>query len=693
MLVAIIILALYFWAYFADVESIGTSLLVNETAALFAGVAFTASFISYLWAPKKYVFWGSYGAFVLLSATTAILILNTGDTSSPFVALWMVVSVFAGVFGLYGLLPLFIAIITYGLLQLTQSYLTQEMIISLLLTGVLPLIISYIIWHVKSSTSDGNDQAYHELATELSQVASKSEVVINAIADGVIALDGQGIIQLINPAAQQIIGWGKQDALSLDYKSILKLVDKDDKELTPANDPVSEVLATNKEVITNKLTLMTNSGKKRLVSIIVSPIGQLGDGVIIVFRDITSEKEEEREQAEFISTASHEMRTPVASIEGYLGLALNPATAQVDDKARDFINKAHESAQHLGRLFQDLLDVTKADDGRMSNNPKVVDVVSFTHDIVQGLRPKAEQKGLRVLFKPQPDDDEERGGERRINPVFYANVDNDHLREILANLIENAIKYTPKGDVTIDIGGDADHVVISIADSGIGIPKEDQAHLFQKFYRVDNSDTREIGGTGLGLYLCRRLAEAMNGRIWLDSQYKQGSTFYLEIPRIDHEEATRLIESATAEKAQISDVTNETFEAPAQPTLQQPVEPLVQAQTAVQQPQPQLNSVPTPMSASDGAYTNVPVASVVQQLQSINMAQQAPAQTAAPVPIQPQQPQSTPVQAQYYQPSQLSAAPQAPTQPNTPLTSIEQNPSQYLHTRPGGVTIPPRSQN
>src|SRR5690606_4513614 len=99
------------------------------------------------------------------------------------------------------------------------------------------------------------------------------------------------------------------------------------------------------------------------VSLVASPVGGPGSGIIIVFRDITKEKAEEREQAEFISTASHEMRTPVASIEGYLGLALNPATAQVDEKARNYITKAHEAAQHLGRLFQDLLDTARAEDG------------------------------------------------------------------------------------------------------------------------------------------------------------------------------------------------------------------------------------------------------------------------------------------------------------------------------------------
>jgi PAS domain S-box-containing protein len=658
MLVSVIVLLLYFWAFFADVKDLNTSLLVSDSAAIFAGITLVAAFVSYLWTPRKYIFWGSYTAFVVLCITTSILIVNTGGTSSPFLALWMILSVFAGVFGLFGLLPLLVATGVYAAAQYLAASLGQETVVSLLLGSILPLIISYFIWHSKSAPQENGDKAYRELATELSQVAGKSEVVINAIADGVIALDDKGHIQLINPAAQQIIGWGKQDALSLDYKSVLKLVDKNNADLTTANDPVLQTLATNEEVITNDLTLVTNAGKKRMVSVVVSPIGQLGAGAIIVFRDITKEKAEEREKAEFISTASHEMRTPVASIEGYLGLALNPATAQIDEKARGFINKAHESVQHLGTLFQDLLDVTKAEDGRLSNNPKVVDVVAFTHDIVEGMRPQAEKKGLRMLYKPQPDNtDGDKGGERRISPVFYANVDNSHLREIIANLVDNAIKYTPSGDVVIDVNGDSEHITINVADSGIGIPKEDQVHLFQKFYRVDNSDTREIGGTGLGLYLCRRLAEAMSGRIWVESEFKKGSTFYLEIPRIDHEEAMRLIESASTEQTEITDVT------PERPTLPMP------AST------PTVNASPQPAPAAPEPPTSIPPQPATQAT-ATQPTQQQP--YAPAMPVQPQPPAAQP-------------APTTPSpSPNVPLTSIEQHPDQYLQNRPQGVSVPPR---
>jgi PAS domain S-box-containing protein len=670
MLVAAIILALYCWSLLASTNEASATLLVSDTVAIMAGATLAVGLILHLWTPKKYVFWGAWLAFIALVATTATLILSTGSESSPFIALWMVASVFAGIFGVYGLLPPFIALTAMMVMQYTVGSLTSESILTVVLAGGLPLAISYLIWHTESDTDTTSDRAYRDLASELSQVANKSEVVINAIADGVIAVNSQGIIQLINPAAQQIIGWGKQDALALDYKSVLKLVDKNGNELTPATDPIAEALLSNKQKTDNTLSIVTNSAKKVLASINVSPVGQLGSGVIIVFRDITKEKSEEREQAEFISTASHEMRTPVASIEGYLGLALNPATATVDIRARDFINKAHESAQHLGRLFQDLLDVAKADDGRLSNNPKIVDVVAFTHDIIQGLKPRADAKNLVTLFKPLPDDET---SQRRLNPVYYVNVDNDHLREVIGNLIENAIKYTLKGDIVIDITGDNDHVTISIADSGIGIPKEDQGHLFQKFYRVDNSETREIGGTGLGLYLCRRLTETMQGRLWVDSEYKKGSTFFIELPRISHEDAMRMIEAAS-----IQQETREATEIQGYGTYREQVNTPEQSQ-------------PVGSASMQAATMTTP-----RPIPGANLSYQQPVQTlsAAPQPQYQQVQQNNPPQPPVVPPQPY--VPQVPRplssqpQPNTPLSAIENNPGQYVQNRGDGATIPPR---
>jgi anti-sigma regulatory factor (Ser/Thr protein kinase) len=149
---------------------------------------------------------------------------------------------------------------------------------------------------------------------------------------------------------------------------------------------------------------------------------------------------------------------------------------------------------------------------------------------------------LQLVYKPT-----EASGQKQIAPVYFVNQDNDHIREIIDNLIENAIKYTPAGQVVVDIQGTEDKVTVSVKDTGLGIPPEDVSHLFQKFYRVDNIDRQQIGGTGLGLYLSRRLAEAMGGRLWVESVYKTGSTFFLELPRITSEEAARYKEAQAAE--------------------------------------------------------------------------------------------------------------------------------------------------
>lgn len=669
MFVSGIIIVLYFWTFFAGAENMSHGLMISSNSVILAIVTFMLSLISYLWSPQKLVFPTALTVYGVLVVATATLIIGTSGLSSPFIALWVAVATFAAVFGIYGLVPMFVIGSGYLVVAAINGNISQTVIIVTVVAGYLPLVASYIIWHKRNAQDKKKDRAYQDLASELSQVASKSEVVINAIGDGVIATDNQGVIQLINPAAQRIIGWGKQDAINLNYKSVFKLLDKKEQAVVAANDPVQAVLTTNKEVVSSDFMLQTNSTKKLLVSLVVSPVGKMGSGAIIVFRDVTKEKAEEREQAEFISTASHEMRTPVASIEGYLGLALNPATAQIDDKARDFINKAHESAQHLGRLFQDLLDVTKADDGRLSNNPKVVDVIHFTRDIVEGLRPQADAKKLILTFKPG--EDEGVGGQiqRKVNPVYFVRVDNDHLREIIANLIENGIKYTLKGDVVVDVTGDMEHVVISVADSGIGIPTEDIPHLFQKFYRVDSSDTREIGGTGLGLYLCRRLAEALNGRLTVESEHKKGSTFSLELPRISHEEATKYIEA-------------ESFESDAKPNNQTPPEatsaaPAPTPTTAPSPPKPPV-SRPTQPEDISTISTTQPANQIAQQLKSF--------QPSAPVP--PAAPAPRPVQNQ---PS--AAPPYRPPAAPVSLADIESNPSAYVRPRPTNIVPQRRDQN
>ena len=535
------IILLYAWARFIPTGyQLPIGLSVSDLAAGVAGIGSLIVLILCFWLPRKHETEIGIFVYLLTVAVAATTIITSGGVVSPFLVMWIIVAIFAGFFGAIILGIMGLLVILQIIATSVQQGINIQFIIGYLFFGFLPLIFSLVLWIRRQKTDDNTSN----LENKLSAVESKSDVVINAIDDGVLAISKDGNIELINPSAQQIIGWDQGDALGLNWKSVLKLVTSDGKDVEDLENPIVQSLSKNQPTHNDKLFLLTSSEKRILVSIVSSPVGTDGEGIIVVFRDITKEKAEEREQAEFISTASHEMRTPVASIEGYLGLALNPATAHIDEKARDFITKAHESAQHLGRLFQDLLDISKVEDGRMKNNPKIINVNEFLKDIFDGLATKADEKQLNYIFMPDIIDE---GKEKSLQPIFYANIDPDHFREVVSNLIENAIKYTPSGEVVVNITGNDKQISISVKDSGIGIPAEDIPHLFQKFYRVDNSDTREIGGTGLGLYLSRRLAEAMSGNLRVESKYKEGSTFYLEIPRMNSSEAKQRLESAENE--------------------------------------------------------------------------------------------------------------------------------------------------
>lgn len=634
---------------------------VSTFVAIGAGLAASLSAIFYFVKTPKASYAPSLITFLLFTATIGMLMWQTGGVASPYFGAWTLIAFGSGIFAGWGLLAVLFPTGIYAAIGYLDLGFGLDQAVALLLAAVAPALIGIGIWRQRGE-HDTSDRNVKHLTNELSQVANRAEIVINAIGDGVVALDGAGVIQLINPAGQEILGWGKQDAIALNYKSVLRLRDLNDRELSDSQDPIMQVLNTNQLARTSSVLVHSKSDKKITASLVVTPMGEPGAGVIAVFRDVTKEKSEEREQAEFISTASHEMRTPVASIEGYLGLALNPQTAQIDDKAREFIMKAHEAAEHLGRLFQDLLDVSKTEDGRMTNVPKVTDMAVLTATIVEGLQAKAQEKQLQLTFKPA-----QQRAQKILVPVYYVNQDNDHMREVLNNLIENAIKYTPQGEVTVDISGSDEKVIISIKDSGLGIPAEDIPHLFQKFYRVDNMDRQSIGGTGLGLYLSRRLAEAMQGRLWVESVFGQGSTFFLELPRISTEEAERL------KQQQQSAAPARTNAPTAFPTTHKTLGPHDHAphvMPAKPAPEPPKPAGPPPRAmAGQTTPTQIPI----QVAETPTPAPPAPEPVATPAPTQPPAPAPTPpapILTPEPAPAPTPTPVQAPTPAPTPQPTV-----------------------
>lgn len=366
-----------------------------------------------------------------------------------------------------------------------------------------------------------------------------ANLVLNSIDEGVMIVHSSGIVVLVNPAAMRLLGTNDPNTVeNLQLTSILKLENGEGAPIEDNVNPILRAVNNGENYSTRDLVLISIQEQRRpvAISVVCTTTGQ--NERIITLRDIARELEEEGEQAEFISTASHEMRTPVASIEGYLGLALNPKTATIDERARKYLEEAHASSKHLGRLFKDLLDVTKLDDKKIRVQLTPVEMSSTVRSIANGQVPMMNEKGIHYTFGASMARSD--SAVRTINQEVYASVDIDFLREAVNNLVENAIKYTASGGgIWVNVRGDDDRVLINVTDTGIGISPDDLKHIFQKFYRADNSQTRTVGGTGLGLYLVKQRVEAMGGKVWAESSFGEGSTFYLSFPRITAEEYQR----------------------------------------------------------------------------------------------------------------------------------------------------------
>ena len=446
-----------------------------------------------------------------------------------------------------------------------------------------------------------------------------ANLVLNSIEEGVIIVHPSGVVLLSNPAAMRMLGVTDTSAiLNVQISSLLRLENGEGMKLEDSVNPVLLAVNSGENYSTRDFVLVNLIEQRKPVAISVVSTNSGQNERIITLRDISRELEEEGEQTEFISTASHEMRTPVASIEGYLGLALNPKTATIDERARKYLEEAHTSSKHLGRLFKDLLDVTKLDDKKIRVQLSPVEMTSTVRSIANGQVPQMSEKGIHYTFGSNGTSTS--GNGRFLNQEVYASVDIDFLREAVNNLVENAIKYTAEGGgIWVNVRGDDDRVLINVTDTGIGISPDDLKHVFQKFYRADNSQTRTVGGTGLGLYLVKQRVEAMGGKVWAESSFGEGSTFYLSFPRITAEEYQRRkqiasnIEAMSTQKQATPTVPQAETQAPQNPIAASP------ADTSV-----------APTTTNTSGTVDAPVNPVVPVTPNTFTATVAPAVSAAP---------------------------------------------------------------
>ncbi|MEI6040197.1 MAG: ATP-binding protein [Candidatus Berkelbacteria bacterium] len=222
---------------------------------------------------------------------------------------------------------------------------------------------------------------------------------------------------------------------------------------------------------------------------------------------------------EFISMVSHELKTPLATVKGYLDMMLQGLTGKIDEKAKEHLLKIFANVQRLDVLINELLDVSRLEQDRMQFDMQPVNMKQVMDDVLTEISDQAKNKGLTIEHTPPA----------QLPPVF---ADPDRLHQIFTNIIGNAIKYTTEGGITILYSLDNGQVRITIKDTGLGMSKEDQKRLFERFYRIKNEKTADISGTGLGLWISKAIAKRMNGDIEVKSQENVGSEFTLVLPFI-----------------------------------------------------------------------------------------------------------------------------------------------------------------
>jgi PAS domain S-box-containing protein len=334
--------------------------------------------------------------------------------------------------------------------------------------------------------------------------------VLATVGDGVFLVDSRGVVRLWNPAAEAITGLAASE-----------LVGRSAAESIPGWDRIAEVTPVSDAPGPGKSRAeslpLDIDGRELWLSI--SGVG-FSDGTVYAFRDLTDERRVEQLKTEFVATASHELRTPLAAVYGAAMTLRRPDIGSDPAVQARLLAVIAEESDRLARTINDILWASKLETGQLEVSIESFDIGESAAQIVEAMRAFI-SGNVSVELR-------ESGS---LPPVAG---DPDKVRQVLTNLIDNAVKYSPDGgSVEVNVKRRDRHVRVTIRDEGLGIPPSEQARIFEKFYRLDPNLTRGVGGTGLGLYICRELVRRMDGRIWVKSAEGEGSTFFFELPLAD----------------------------------------------------------------------------------------------------------------------------------------------------------------
>jgi PAS domain S-box-containing protein len=379
---------------------------------------------------------------------------------------------------------------------------------------------------------------------EIERTLAESEKKYRDLVEGahsvILRWTRDGTITFVNRFAREFFGYTGEEMVGRKIVgSIVPLTDSSKKSLASLADDVFE----NPEAyLLNENENIRKNGERVWISWTNKPVlddeGKIVE-MLSVGNDITSRKLAEdrlkitleelaaaRDRAEaadhvksaFLATMSHELRTPLNSIIGFTGIMLKGYVGPLNEEQTKQMSMVQTSAQHLLSLINDVLDISKIESGQLQVSVDRVDLPALIRQSVESVRPTAEKKGLTLVVRISSD-------------VAAIVSDRRRVEQILLNLLSNAIKFTEQGSIDVECTREADgSMTVSVTDSGIGIKEEDMGRLFKAFQQVDTGTTRKYEGTGLGLYICRKLAELLGGRMWVTSRWNEGSTFSFSLP-------------------------------------------------------------------------------------------------------------------------------------------------------------------
>lgn len=372
-----------------------------------------------------------------------------------------------------------------------------------------------------------------ERTKDIERAKAKDEAILASIGDGMVVVNKEGKVTYVNQAFEKMVGWKMKEVLG---KYIVEVIPREDEKgnVVLFNERILTKVLSGEKVIADltKPFYYIRKDKTRFpASSIVTPI-ILDDkiiGIVETFRDVTKEKSIDRAKTEFISLASHQLRTPLTTISWYTEMILNNDVGKITPNQRQYLEEIYQGTRRMVDLVNTLLDVSRLELGTFIAEPKMTDIISLAQSVLAEQKSMIDEKKLLIIHKFS-------------KKSLKFSIDPKLFRIIFQNLLSNAVKYTPvNGKIEFSISFEqGKKIFIKISDTGYGIPKNQQNKIFTKLFRADNVRDKDTDGTGLGLYIVKSIVENSGGKIWFKSEDSKasdnpGTTFYVDMPIADTE--------------------------------------------------------------------------------------------------------------------------------------------------------------